>query len=910
MPPSPEVFMKKRLISCLALLLVLITLLCSCTAGLPGHELVTALKNGVGSFSSNLKNLLADNTPILLNGESRFTVIYSVRESDTVRGAINSFCEAVEEKTGLALPTNKTLGVTRRILIGNTGEPASTQALKELNQASFYIGFSGDDLVVQAKNELMLISALAYLESTYLTGKDANAGDGYFYLPADLSFTAPTLTIRKEDVKDYTVVYSENASVWEREYLIPDFHKSITDVSDLSLGFKSDLIEIKDEENVKEILIGAPNRKQAKAILSELGFDEYYIGKQGNKLMILAHNSYMLETALTLFRNTFLQPDALTVDKTSKILTLPDILSYRNGQDHLALAEGGKANAVLVYADTLGPVALDAIADFADYFEKLTDAKLPVVAESEREENSDDAIEILVGPTRRRASEELTRKMSLGDWQLCVSEGRILAAGLGDNSTLTALNTLSNSLLGWLDLFTDEEIYSWTNQGLVVIPYVERLLPVPADLHVSGVAAPDLAPLTARVELTNGSYALYREDATELSFNNYISTLRRLGYRELQQSENGMLSTMQFIGDSLRVTVSFAADTAVLRVIADPFSLSAPNTQASLSLSGRNNVEPFYAQLLGESTTIYSNADRGLCTVLRLRDGSFIIINGGNGTKNHAAELLNFLKAQNVLPGKPVIACWIFIDGRADSVQTFREFSKHYASEVTLYSVMHNFPTQEQTLLHGGNSVNNAQNAMASCIKRFGNGVRVYAARTGVNHVFAGCKIEPLLTLEDFPAGYALENYSDCSLVFRITLADKAGSSKSFMMLGNVSRTGAELMLARYSNTLRADAVQVPIVSGHTSKSATQALYDAIAAPVVFWPVAYQHPTKGTPLYANAAWDPIVRGMLQQEYAKSCFVACRGTVILSLAELDAAAAGEPKAPGLTAADAAVGTTIE
>lgn len=902
--------MKKRLISALCLLFALVLLLSSCAAGLPGHELVTAIKNGVGGFSSNLKNLLEKNAPIVLDGQSDFTVIFNAKESDLLKSAIKDFCGAVEEKTGVALPTNKTLGVKRRILIGSTGDEASVMAARWLNKASFYIGFSGKDLVVQAKNDVMLISALHYLENTYLTAEDANAGEGYFFLPGDLDFTAPTVTITEDNEEDFSLVRKETLNEADIA-LITSFYEKISQASGLHLKMKTDLVEIKEAALAKEILVGTPAREEAKAMNEKLAFDEYYLGTQGNKLLVLGQNPYLLEMAINTFCSTFLQMDGSSADSEAKTLTLPTLLSFHFKQNHHLLADGGKSNMMLVYADSLGRTALDAINDFVIYFEKLTNAPLAVYSESERPENTDGAFELLVGPTKRPDSVLLTRPMFAGQWTVAAKENALLVAALGDNSTILALRALQDRLLGWVDLFTSNELYGWTEHGWGLVPYVDHLLAVPATLELRGTAAPDLSPLTSRTDLPNGSYVLYRENASEATFSDYIANLMRLGYEEKQRDEGGKLSTIVMASNHLLLTVSYATDTKLLRVVADPVSTTpAPQGSTSTTLSGKTNIAPLYAQLLGTSRSIYASSNFGMSTVVRLRDGSFIIINGGNGNDTNAKELLQYLKDHNSLPGKPIIACWIFTDGSSPAMGTFNAFAKKYAGEVSLHSVMQNFPTREQTMLNGGNAVANAQDNFQGNVKRFGNNVKIYRARSGASYCFAGCRIDILLTLEDFPIGYQLENYDDCSLVFRMTLSDAQSNSKTFMMLGNVSRMGTQLLLSRYGNALKSDAVQIPTRSGHVNKSATAELYAAIAAPVVFWPVAYKHASKSTLFYGDASFDTTTRTMLQQAYAKSCFVACRGNVTLTFAELNAAIEGNPKAPGLKAADAAIGTTID
>ena len=51
-----------------------------------------------------------------------------------------------------------------------------------------------------------------------------------------------------------------------------------------------------------------------------------------------------------------------------------------------------------------------------------------------------------------------------------------------------------------------------------------------------------------------------------------------------------------------------------------------------------------------------------------------------------------------------------------------------------------------------------------------------------------------------------------------------AALPKQFMMLGNLTADGSALLLERYGNTLKSDAVQVPAFSAHISSATLRGL--------------------------------------------------------------------------------------
>ncbi len=863
--------MKKRLMSCLCLLCTAVLLLTSCTAGLPGSELFLTVKSSVKEFAATIRNLLGDNTPIVIDGRSDYTVIYSVLESDTVKSAVTDFCAATEKTTGLALPTNTTLGVKKKILIGNTGEEASSTVKERLNAATFYIGFQGEDLVVQATNDLMLISALSYLETVYLTGKSANAGDGYFYLPQDLDYVCETLSC---NATDYTVIRADNSG---DRFITPvtSFLEEIKNSTGMRLSIDNDFLEIENIESAKEILIGSPKRAESTEVLADLAYNEYYIGVSGNKIMILAHNARLLAAAVEEFLATFVTASDALKDTTSKTLALPTYLVRRYEEPMHLLAQNGNTPAVLVYDDELSDsIAQTAIKELAARFKALTDCELPVFSDKERPTNNDGAFEILVGSTNRRESRLALAKLGVGQWSVGIFENTLCVATYGENSTRLALNRLQSILTDYAISFANDSIYANEELGDYTIRSGEkRVLAYPAALSIFETGLPDVAAPLTLTPLREGSYLLRKSEATLLQYNDYLTSLGQASYAQQSIAENDAMCTAVYYNDTEIVTVQYVKEEQLLRITVDPRSVSAIPAKSGASLTGRTDVAPFYAQL----SDVYRSANFGMAHVARLCDGSFIVINGGAMNATQAENLFGFLSQNNPLSGNPVIACWILTDGAPSSVGTFLQFFNTFGGRVSLNSVLYSFPDSAFTVSadNGGNNVNRYQNLFRQTV---GYSIPCYKARTGVKYRFAGCEIEILLTLEDHASVKATEtsNYYNASLTFRLSLSEFGGNNKqSVMVLGNLSPKSTALLLDRYGDYLKSDAVQVP-ASGFWGGSA--ALYEAIAAPVVFWGCRAEQ-------FNSTSFSLVTRQMLTQDYAKVCYASSKGDVILSLSQL-------------------------
>ena len=342
-----------------------------------------------------------------------------------------------------------------------------------------------------------------------------------------------------------------------------------------------------------------------------------------------------------------------------------------------------------------------------------------------------------------------------------------------------------------------------------------------------------------------------------------------------------MYSATYYSDDEI-LNITFTDADSVLRVAVDPRSESELHPLTETPHNGKSGVEPLFIQLGGMST-LYRSMDCGMSYVLRLTDGTFIVVDGGGGDDVIAEKLLSTLKRENKLSGKPVIACWIFTHAHSDHVGAFRTFTNEHADEVTLQSVLYSFPTEEQSYIHGGSGVVAVQRTFRNYLAEYGRPT-VYQARTGQKLQFTNCEIEMLFTYEDYTQPKYLTYFNDSSIVFRATLSDGV-NEQTMMMLGDCSEASAPILVARYGDYLQSDAVQV---AHHGYAGGTADLYDAIAAPIVFWPCPLYDPKDGVDVdkrFNNPKWSKVTRVMLGQDYAEILYVAGYGDVTLTLEEL-------------------------
>lgn len=317
--------MKKQLVASVCLLLLLCVLLSSCASGLPGYALFKATQDTLSSFSVKIKGLLEDHTPLILDKTSAFSISLPNNCSAALRAAVDGLCAQILERTGVDLMLTNAEQSSGRILMGTADDALCEQLPAELNAANFYIGFCGKDLVIHATNDLMLVSALHYFEQAYVTGKDACIGEGYLLLPDTLSFSSDTLLCNADT---FRFAKQGNAE-------LPSYAATLCTVLTSAIEYRIGIhfypsLNTDSElyEQQKELIVGKVSRSFTEPILSSLADDEFYIGSNGTKVMILANSYPALNEAINLFLSTQLYADDAQYNRKEKSWSLPAYCHY------------------------------------------------------------------------------------------------------------------------------------------------------------------------------------------------------------------------------------------------------------------------------------------------------------------------------------------------------------------------------------------------------------------------------------------------------------------------------------------------------------------------------------------------------------------------------------------------------
>ena len=544
--------MKKRILSVVALLLLMAMLLCSCAEGLPLSELYFATKEAVTEYRTQLKLLQAGSRTLAANGASEYVISLERTASQEVKGAVHALAARIKKQTDVDLLDSTREGATKRILIG-LPEKDSTPLVQ--NAAQFYIGFSGEDLIIQAQNEMMLISALSFFTEYYLSDeKEA------LILSPDFSYLSPTATYR---TREHSLIRAEQTGATATQ-AATSFCDTLFDTTGIRFSVKSDF---NSTGGLTDILFGYPDDEEAQTILAELSFDDFYIGVRGGRLMILAKNDPALVEATDLFLSTFVTAENAAFDKEEKTIVLPAICDYYHRSDAILLADEGINRAVLIYGENASSTTKQAAKNFAALYKRLTNAELPIHADTEYRPNIG-SFEILVGETNRELPQlNYLKELPYGQWAISVvpEANAISIFANGQIATLAALDQLGKALTAQTRAISKAP----ANETDSLQGGINRTLYIKPALSLNG-AEPPTFPTAYRYTFQEHYYRLVSTTkVSEKLWKSYRNYLIGIFPYQSQLEEDGVIITFLH-SETRNITLKYTKSSQTLELRVTP----------------------------------------------------------------------------------------------------------------------------------------------------------------------------------------------------------------------------------------------------------------------------------------------------------------------------------------------------
>ena len=483
------------------------------------------------------------------------------------------------------------------------------------------------------------------------------------------------------------------------------------------------------------------------------------------------------------------------------------MVTYDGSADMLSLVDaGGNFRYQIIYPDANATGERALAADIKSAIAKALDCKVGV---AKSDVSAESKYELLIGETNRKESVDLYGSIDVITMSSrLVGSKIVVGAGMTDKLSVSVSNFISNltamtkgTYKGEYMLMSDYNfekcVYEW----------------------MSSVPKPSQGQLVGTDDVGDGTLVMVFENVTPEGRSSYLSELSAAGFT---QKEEYVIADNKYIllnGSQADVYVSYVAATKEMRVFSERAGSSA---YPSAEQGGYNIVDgykPTMWQLYVDVKTTATNG--GMSYVMRVADGSFVVIDGGYNTEVEADNLYEHLKA-NTTDETPVISAWIITHPHGDHFGALQAFTPKYKDKVTVKAFYYNFAAE-------GYGEGAWENTIGSLMKEY-KGAAIYRKlHTGMTFWAADAKFDVLFTHEDiYPVKGAVVN--DTSVVLRMSYG-----GKTVMFLGDIMEKASRVIEKNIPEAeLKADFVQY---AHHGYEGATKELYDMIEAPIVLWPV-------------------------------------------------------------------------
>lgn len=479
---------------------------------------------------------------------------------------------------------------------------------------------------------------------------------------------------------------------------------------------------------------------------------------------------------------------------------------------YLDLFDGGKGVDV-IYSPDASSATMEIAMNLAKRLTRIGNVEYeasPLIHEPDP-----DKTEIFVANVGCDEDKQAYADLGYGESKVCVIGNKAVVCGFDNESLKAAVETLLLSAKECKD----------ENGGL----RVERTL-LKTQTVISAVSELPVLENAVPESITNtgeGCYMLTFKNVEKTDADAYREALVAKGYSLCAPNviENNEFYT--YTDQTRALTVMYLANTKTAKVLIEPIA------NVDLSILKQNegyvkgNEEITFTQLgvayadeaSGNIAEYYTS---GMSYVMKLDDGSFIVIDGGYDKQGDADRLYELMKKQSGGEENITVAAWIFTHAHSDHSEVIIKFARGYADKVSVERFIYNFPGSGQI----GNHSDSAPKVIGTLDAYYKDVPRI-KAHAGQKLYIRSAVIEMLYTLE--VSADQLKNYNNSSLVFTVK-----AEGKQIMMLGDYSETAPMLLKLYTAATLKSDVVQV---AHHGISDGSNLLNRAIEAEYALWPV-------------------------------------------------------------------------
>ncbi len=401
-----------------------------------------------------------------------------------------------------------------------------------------------------------------------------------------------------------------------------------------------------------------------------------------------------------------------------------------------------------------------------------------------------------------------------------------------DTSSVESDITSSQDTSSKAESLKPESSESENNQIIQTTPLAKHQLP-DYDLE---------SDFIREVEM-DGRYIKMKLYANVGEYNSYVSQLLKAGYTKYSENKIGNNRFCSLTNKTTFVSVGFTEVSKALRITSEPLGTLYP--RKSENKYNDRGMQSLFTGIKSVKAKSYA----GLNFVIRLSDGSFIIIDGGEGgsdgtPETSEAKYLMDLLLEQAPKGtkKPTIAAWIFTHLHSDHTGLFESFAAEYANDVVVETFYYSFPSKEDmTNTHNERNLERFNKAL-----NYFKSTKYIRPHSGEQYYIRNAVIDMLFTVDDLvPQTFenaALRDQNDASLIFKLTIG-----GQSMLITGDVNDGGSNFVSKNFADFIKCDILQM----AHHGQNGTEDLYSKVNPLYVLLPMNHTDTNRYTFNAAN-----------------------------------------------------------
>ncbi len=640
-----------------------------------------------------------------------------------------------------------------------------------------------------------------------------------------------------------------------------------------------------------EILVGDTGRAESSLILNEIEGDGFAIRVIGNKIVIVGSNDLQTSTAVQYFINNYLP----SVSKDGKI-TLCDSTTAYNAPA-VTLMDSNGTDISFVYSHTLdtnkhheynvwqmGDIMVSYPVQIAESFQKTfaSLAKIDTTSFGIHDDLTTSEFELIIGATNREDEISFRASLDADEYGILVTEGNIIITAHSDYALDKAMARFKKLMVA-SRTSTGNKNYEWKLPvGFCIIESANEnwktdfLRPDGHDISLTNAMSlghDTLQFLYSGSGVTTEAYEAYCNKLIESGFSVYyksdiegsiFTTLTNdemmlyIAYNafahadEPHNTDDSIHATMKKNDDPKDpyvATYPYLDYEPIIRVISSPIEISyLPEKEYFTAKDYEKVTESSITQVR------LDNIDIGMCYIVTLEDGTFVIVDGGWNRATAVSDIWTALNSvyKNVWGKEPTkeqpihIRAWYVTHSHSDHIMGFQDLYGQYKDTglIVVDELIGNFP-DKSSLLNGAYDVlwaNDNLSYLTDDLDLDYN--KVFAGQT--LH-FANLEMEVLMTFSDH-APRAIDNANDTNTVIKFIIhhKDAPDVTNTMLVLGDSMLYSSRHLCAMYGDYLKSDTVQL---AHHGNVGCDQAVY-TLSQPTAIW---YPHHSGGYNSYVDAS---------------------------------------------------------